>query len=50
MNKTRVLVFHNFLWFVHKMQIFYSDPAATAKIKIVPLQKTVITKTKLNHI
>ena len=50
MNKTHVLVFHNSLWFVHKVQISCSDPITTTKIKIVPLQKTVISKTQLNHI
>ena len=45
LNKTHVLVFHNSLWYVHKVQISCSDPATTAKIEIVPLQKTIISKT-----
>ena len=45
LNKTHVLFFHNSLWSIHKVQISCSDPAATAKIKIVPLQKTISSKT-----
>ena len=45
LNKTHVLVFHNALWAIHKVQISCSDPATTAKIKIVPLQMTIISKT-----
>ena len=45
MNKTHVLVFHNSLCSGYKMQISGSDPVATVKIKIVPLQKTIISKT-----
>ena len=55
LKKTHVLGFHNSLWAIHKVQISCSDPAATAiscsdpaattKIKIVPLQKTIISKT-----
>ena len=45
MNKTHVLVLHNYLWYVQKVKIYFSDHATTAKIKIVPLQKTIISKT-----